>query len=95
VYVDGQAHEVPLDYVAEPRAGYPHVRGDLPDFVSPIDGKTYSGRVGLREHCRLHNVVPTADLQGLPPKPAVAPYVPDRAAIRERVVHEVRRRKML
>ena len=39
---------------------------DLPDFVSPIDGKTYSGRAGLREHCQRHDVVPTADLAGLP-----------------------------
>lgn len=39
---------------------------DLPDFVSPIDGKTYSGRAGLREHCKRHDVVPTADLKGLP-----------------------------
>lgn len=39
---------------------------DLPDFVSPIDGKTYSGRAGLREHCVKHDVVPTADLAGLP-----------------------------
>lgn len=57
------------------------IYGDLPDFVSPIDGKTYSGRAGLREHCRLHNVVPTADCAGLPttlPAPR-----PDRAAIRE------------
>ena len=46
------------------------VMPDLPDFVSPIDGKTYSGRTGLREHCATHNVVPVADLAGLPPKPA-------------------------
>jgi len=46
------------------------VMPDLPDFVSPIDGKRYSGRAGLREHCATHNVVPVADLAGLPPKPA-------------------------
>lgn len=40
--------------------------GDLPDFVSPIDGKLYSGRAGLREHNRRHDVVPNADLKGLP-----------------------------
>lgn len=40
---------------------------DLPDFVSSVDGKTYSGRAGMREHNRLHNVVLAADLQGLPP----------------------------
>lgn len=95
VYIDGEAHEVSLDYVAEPRSAFPHVRGDLGDFVSPIDGKTYSGRAGLREHCRIHDVVPTADLKGLPPKPAVAEYKPDRAAIRERIVHEMQKRKML
>ena len=40
---------------------------DLPDFVSPIDGKHYSGRAGMRDHCSRHNVVPVADLKGLPP----------------------------
>ena len=44
----------------------PAILPDLPDFKSPIDGKTYSGRAGLREHCTIHNVVPTADLKGLP-----------------------------
>lgn len=39
---------------------------DLPDFVSPIDGKSYSGRAGLREHCKRHDVVPNAELKGLP-----------------------------
>jgi hypothetical protein len=39
---------------------------DLPDFVSPIDGKRYSGRAGMREHNLRHNVVPNADLKGLP-----------------------------
>jgi len=39
---------------------------DLPDFTSPIDGKRYSGRAGMREHNSRHDVVPTADLKGLP-----------------------------
>lgn len=39
---------------------------DLPDFVSSVDGKTYSGRSGMREHNKLHNVVPLADVAGLP-----------------------------
>jgi hypothetical protein len=38
----------------------------LPDFVSPLDGKLYSGRAGLREHNKRHDVVPVADLKGLP-----------------------------
>ena len=34
---------------------------DLPDFVSPIDGKVVNGRRGLREHNRTHNVTNTSD----------------------------------
>lgn len=59
------------------------VLGDLPDFVSPIDGTVVRGRAGLRDHCKRHDVVPTLELQGLPPKLAVSEYKPDRAAIRE------------
>jgi hypothetical protein len=44
------------------------VMEDLADFVSPIDGSVVSGRAGLREHCKKHHVVPTAELAGLPPK---------------------------
>jgi hypothetical protein len=40
---------------------------DSPEFVSPIDGQRYSGRAGLREHCKIHNVVPNNELKGLPP----------------------------
>jgi hypothetical protein len=50
----------------EPRPGYATILPDLPDFQSPIDGKWYSGRAGLREHCKKHDVVPNADLKGLP-----------------------------
>ena len=57
--------------LAQQEAGAPTIRGDLPDFVSPIDGSVVSGRAGLREHCRRHDVVPTAELAGLPPKPFV------------------------
>jgi hypothetical protein len=51
----------------------PEVKGgvvvlpDLPDFVSPVDGKRYSGRAGMREHNLRHDVVPLEDLKGLPP----------------------------
>ena len=44
----------------------PSIMPDLPDFVSPIDGRVYSGRAGMRDHCERHNVVPNADLKGLP-----------------------------
>jgi len=63
---------------------------DLPDFVSPIDGKWYSGRTGLREHCALHNVVPTADLAGLPPKPTHWESTPSRREVEERKMNIAR-----
>ena len=84
IYINGEG--IPADdYEALARArGHSAESGasvrvmpDLPDFVSPIDGKRYSGRAGLREHCATHNVVPVADLAGLPPKPAH--HVPERS----------------
>ena len=77
VYVDGVAYERGVDDEALYQARHPgtaSVMPDLPDFKSPIDGKVYSGRAGLRDHCARHNVVPTADLQGLPPRPLVTPH---------------------
>lgn len=62
---------------------------DIPDFVSPIDGTIVRGRAGMREHCKRHNVVPTNELKGLPPRPAVSQYVPDRAAIREQLKRQL------
>ena len=54
------------------------VMPDVPDFVSPIDGTVVSGRAGLRDHCARHNVVPTAELAGLPPKPMNLNLAPTR-----------------
>lgn len=51
--------------------GAPAIIADTPPFVSPIDGSVVDGRAALREHCRRHDVVPTAELKGLPPKPMV------------------------
>jgi len=34
---------------------------DLPDFVSPVDGKVVHGRSGLREHNLRHGVTNTSD----------------------------------
>lgn len=68
---------------------------DLPDFVSPIDGKRYSGRAGLRTHCALHNVVPNADLKGLPTLTATgdrrseSQRKQDRAARKEQIINLV------
>lgn len=84
-----KSEPLPAD-IAQLRGSSTHaVMGDLPDFVSPIDGTVVSGRAGLRDHCARHNVVPTADLAGLPPKPANSAYVPDRAAIRETIRRQI------
>lgn len=89
VQINGRLYERGVDVIPEePRRG-PTVMGDLPDFVSPIDGTVVSGRAGMREHCRKHDVVPTAELKGLPigqPR-----YEPDRAAIREEVRRQLYR----
>lgn len=65
------------------------VRGDLPDFISPIDGSLVSGRAGLRDHCKRHNVVPTADLKGLPPKPMVMPVSNEQRQQTRQVIADV------
>lgn len=76
----------PEEVAAQRTAGF---IPDIPDFVSPIDGSVVRGRAGLREHCKRHDVVPTNELKGLPPKPAVSGYVPDRAAIREQLKRQL------
>jgi hypothetical protein len=40
------------------------VFGDVPEFVSPLDGTRIQGRKQYEEHCRKHNVVPTEALKG-------------------------------
>jgi hypothetical protein len=88
VQIGGKLYERGVDTIPEldsGRGGLGNgsyaVMGDLPDFVSPIDGSVVRGRAGLREHCRRHDVVPTQDLKGLPiGRPQ---QEPDRAAIRE------------
>lgn len=83
---------IPKDeyYASRPASGTA-VLGDMQAFVSPIDGKVVEGRVAFREHCLKHNVVPTADLAGLPPKPMNQEYKPDRAAIREELARKLYR----
>ena len=65
VYVNGVA--IPKgDYHAPETPSGVAFMPDLPDFISPVDGKHYSGRAGMREHNARNNVVPVADLAGLP-----------------------------
>jgi hypothetical protein len=78
------------DYRPTPQVGQFTVMPDLPDFQSPIDGKRYSGRAGMREHNIKHNVVPTADLAGLPTtKPAYNPSSRERAERKQGIINLV------
>ncbi len=84
VQINGKLYERGVDVIPEEetsRQAGPRVMADLPDFVSPIDGKVYSGRAGMRDHCARHDVVPTRDLAGLPVGPQQ--IQPDRNAIRQ------------
>ena len=47
---------IPIDVGAAKRDSMV-VRGDIPDFISPIDGTIVSGRRQYRDHCRKHGVV--------------------------------------
>ena len=66
-----------LAYLAGITAERSNFIPDEGSFISPIDGKEYSGRAGMREHCARHNVINNRDLVGLPigvdPKRALAP----------------------
>ena len=66
IQIDGVLYEKGTEPHRETTREGPGIMPDLPDFVSPIDGRLYSGRRGLRDHCDRHNVVPNADLKGLP-----------------------------
>lgn len=64
-------------------------------FLSPIDGKAYSGRAGMREHNRRHDVVNNRDLAGLPTGlsgKAPPPSTRDRQKMRE-TIGEIARAK--
>lgn len=95
-YVEGELVWVRPDLAASGRndsdgGSAAVVRGDIPDFVSPIDGTVVSGRAGLREHCRKHDVVPTEELKGLPVKSMNQPYQVSSAEreATKRVMHEI------
>ena len=68
----------------------PAIIRDLPDFISPIDRRLYSGRTGMRDHCARHNVVPTAELAGLPTSMPVRS--PSKAEIREKIIETMHRK---
>ena len=67
----------------------PAILGDVPDFISPIDGTLVSGRAGMRDHCRRHDVVPTEELKGLPNKPFVIPTPQSHRDATKQVIAEI------
>jgi len=66
VQIDGVLYEKGTEPNRTSTSDGPMVVGDQPDFISPLDGKMYSGRAGMRDHCARHNVVNNRDLVGLP-----------------------------
>jgi hypothetical protein len=83
VYINGVAYEKGVDIIPDVGGqAAPYFIPDTDSFVSPIDGTVVSGRKGLREHCKKHDVVPTQELAGLPAtRPA---YQPSKQEVRER-----------
>ena len=51
---------IPIDEAAQRRDGV-FIQGDFQSIVSPIDGTVITDRKQYREHCKKHNVVPTAE----------------------------------
>jgi len=49
---------VEVIYVTEGSSDFPMVAGDIPAFVSPLDGTVVEGKRAYYEHMRKHNVVP-------------------------------------
>src|SRR4030095_8311024 len=81
------------DYLADRnRQSGPLVFGDEPAFVSPIDGKTYVGKAGMREHNAKHDVVNNRDLVGLPYLNAVEPYKVKKGEIRDQLLESAKRK---
>jgi len=81
-----------LDYLAEgPNA--PMIARDEGNFISPIDGKVYSGRAGMREHCVRHDVVNWRDLKGLPAE--MPKSKPDSREIKAAVIEAAKQKGLL
>ena len=71
IQIEGKLYEVGVDEIpglAGDGLSSCAVYGDSPDFVSPIDGSVVSGRAGMREHCKRHDVIPNQELAGLKPR---------------------------
>lgn len=49
----------------QPRSQVHGIMPDLPDFVSPVDGRVVHGRAGLREHDKRNGTTNIADYKGV------------------------------
>lgn len=74
-----------VEVVPDGDDGLHYVRGDMDYFVSPIDGTIVNGRRGFEEHCKRHNVVPTAELKGLGRPTSAVAEQRERTELRERL----------
>lgn len=92
---DGTVIEKGSGYEMQRRADGTMFVPDLPEFRSPIDGQLYSGRAGLREHNRRHNVINNEELKGLPTETMNKHYEPDRAAIRSAAIQAARQHGLI
>jgi len=86
-------HAAYLEETAKRRA--PAIARDEPPFISPIDGKEYSGRAGMREHNRRHDVINNRDLVGLPYETVRREPVPDRKGVTQALVDTMKRKGYL
>jgi len=48
---------VPIDAAARKASASPSIHGPIDPYLSPIDGSVITGRTGLREHMKKHDVV--------------------------------------
>jgi len=56
------------------------------DLVSTVSESVVGHAAGMRDHCARHDVVPTAELKGLPVGPPK--HEPDRKAIRQELIKQ-------
>ena len=71
---------IPKEEYQRPERASFHIMPDMPDFVSPIDGKVVKGRRGYRAHCKEHGVTNASDFKEQWKKPRLDPVRADRAA---------------
>lgn len=87
VQVNGELHEVPLDYVPPPRASAA-VLPDIKPYRSMIDGRMITSRSQHRSHLRDHGCVEVGNDSSLrKPRPALE-SPPGRTETIARLVYE-------